>query len=228
MRSSGCARQRDPARERVARVRVHAEVLPARARRASRRRRRSRRNGIGAREKYSARPSSAVTTFTTFGSAEDGAPARRPRRCRARNRAVAASRSAPRTASADTNGSSPCTFTMTSKLANSRLPRDLGDAIGAGGMVGDREDDIGAALDAPRPRLPRCPSRRRSDPRRPWLTTRSQTRTTSGRPARRRSGLRGRRVAPRRAGMTASVFIPRAGRYVRARPTRIGNVGVGA
>ena len=67
----GIHRQRHPAAQRVARVRVDADVLPARGRAAFRRRARSRRNGIGAREKYIARPSSPATTFTTFGSAQD-------------------------------------------------------------------------------------------------------------------------------------------------------------
>src|SRR6185437_14240313 len=41
----------------------------------------------------------------------------------------------------------------------------------------------------------------------PMRSTRRQTRTTSGSPARSRSGFRGSLVAPRRAGITTAVFI---------------------
>jgi hypothetical protein len=51
-------------------------------------------------------------------------------------------------------------------------------------------------------------------------STRSQTRMTRGRPARIRSGLRGRRVAPSLAGITASVLIRGARSGWRSRPQK--------
>ena len=193
--------------QRVRRVRVHADVLPDERSAAVARRPRSRRNGIGAREKYIARPSSAATTFTTFGSRSTprgastaavpsgnrasvtsrAAPSDR----RARHERLVAlhvddRRRSPRTPAAarprrrDRCRRDGASLVMTTSPPCSRA--DVGDLVAVG-----RDDDSGR--------------RRRS------TITRSQTRTTSGRPARRRSGFRGRRVAPSRAGMTASVLI---------------------
>ena len=85
----------------------------------------------------------------------------------------------------------------------------LEDAVGAGGMVGPRQHDLApeplsaAAIssDRPRPRPDRCPA----------ASARSTTRAIIGRPPISASGLFGRRVAARRAGMTTIGFMGRAG-----------------
>ena len=82
----------------------------------------------------------------------------------------------------------------------------LGHAIGAGGVVVARQHALGAGLDAPAAAtsgLSVAMTHRSATSR---AMTRCQTRMTMGTPARSRSGLRGSRVAERRAGMIASVL----------------------
>ena len=166
----------------------------ARAHRARRRPRR-RAGTESARAKNTARaPSSAATTFTTSGRAQHVGCARARRRCRAGSARSATCASAPRTAAAATNGSSPCTLTIASKPRQSARARDLGDAIGPARVRAVGEDGLAAGASHARRRSRRCRWRRRSGRRRGATTTRSQTRTMSGTPARRRSGFRGRRV----------------------------------
>ena len=131
-------------------------------------------------------------------------------------------RRAEQIASRETNGSSPCTFTMTSKSANSGRRATSATRCVPDGWSRAGHHDLAAVGRARRRRPHRCRSRQRRARRRQCRRTRCQTRTTSGRPARRRRGFRGRRVAPSRAGMTASVFMRRARSGVaRSRPPNI-------
>ena len=136
--------QLDPPHQRRPVVRVHADVLPHPRPLQLARPPESRRYGIGAREKYMARPSSAATTLTTFGIGENLRAAPSPRPCRAETsrRSPFAPRRARR--ARDTNGSSPWTLTITSNPANSGAPRHLGDAMGAGRMCCARQDGLAA------------------------------------------------------------------------------------
>src|SRR5687767_7301424 len=165
---------------------------------------RSRRNGIGAREKYSARPSSAQTTFTTSGLSTMPAVAR-VAHVASGNAPLRTSAAAPAMASPRTNGSSPCTLTITSNEAQSgrsatSATRSVPDGWSARVMATSppRSLTTAAISSASVATITRSAA--------PDSTMRSQTRTMSGAPPRRRRGLRGSRVAPSRAGMTASVL----------------------
>jgi hypothetical protein len=103
----------------------------------------SRSHGIGAREKYSARPSSPATTLTTSGPPERvGAPGHAAVPSGKRPRSRARRRRRPRRAL--TNGSSPWTLSTASKRwyaarAATSATRSVPD-----GMVRAREGDVAA------------------------------------------------------------------------------------
>src|SRR5688572_6124953 len=164
----------------------------------------SRSHGMGAREKYSARPSSAVTTFTTCGVARTSSVAGAAAVTNG-NRPDVTTAAAPRTAASDTNGSSPCTLTMASKPAKRRdaatsATRSVPDGwLGSVSATAASVRRSASAISSLSVATTTWSATRMAE-------TRSHTRTTKGTPPMRRSGFRGRREAPRRAGMTASVF----------------------
>ena len=148
MRSSGCDGQRDPARERVGRVRVDADVLQHAARRARRRRRASRRNGIGAREKYIARAVVGGDDFHHVGPREDVGRRRARAAVPSGKPCSATCASAPRTAARGDEGLVALHVDDRVEAATIGAPRDFGDAIGARRVRAVGEDRLAAgALD---------------------------------------------------------------------------------
>src|SRR6185503_12288293 len=154
---------------------------------------------MGAREKYTARPFGSTTTFTRFGSvtsARSSEPAAVPSTSPRSRQAIE-----PLTDSFATKGSSPCTFTMNVKSLKSCFPmtsatrsvpeRCSGDVSTASNPARSTTFAISLASVATTTRSHRAKS-----------VTRRTTWTTRGSPASGRSGLRGRRLEPSRAGIT--------------------------
>ena len=126
------------------------------------------RRGGGAGEVERAQPAAArpamPTTFTTFGSVRSCSctisPASVPMSTSGSSERP---RAPPRSPSGEIVGKSPCTFTTTSwRRSGIELAERLEDAVGAGGVVGARQHDLGAGALAARRRSPR--NRRRPRP----------------------------------------------------------------
>ena len=100
---------------------------------------------MGAREKYSARPSSAVTTFTTSGrSSMSGVAAA----AHGAEREAAGRHGRRRRAHDFCTGEGLVTLDIYDRVVPRELRErgDFGDAIGAGGMVGSRQHGLAADL----------------------------------------------------------------------------------
>ena len=165
------------------------------------------------------------------GEIERAEPPRRDRRCRppsrrsgccARARARSRRRawrsrrpaslsgpSAAAMAAGERVGKSPCTLTTTSwRRSGIELSERLEDAVGAGGMVGARQHAVRAGAVRARRRSSSESAATATGPI-PAASARSTTRAIIGRPPISASGLFGRRVAARRAGMTTIGFMAR-------------------
>ena len=192
---------------------IHAQVLPIQA--GERHLPASRAKGIGAREKYSARPVSSVTTFTLFGITDQASP---------RAGAAAVPISSPPRHPFDRAGQRLDGEERFVRPGCSRRCRTRRIPVGQPPRQPGRCQFRWLTRSVPparqRARRPGRPSRRQwrppAYPPARSSRTRCTTRVTSGSPARSCSGLWGSRVEPSRAGMTPRTRISERNKGARA------------
>ena len=161
----------------------------------------SRHHGIGAREKYSARPAASVTTLTTFGLRYSSTLSMVCAAVLITHSGCACSRSAQAATSAGSiSGSSPCTLTTMSRPSRpSSVQASARRSLPVGWSARVSTASTPCAWQASRMR---GESAATTTARAPASRQRCATRTTIGTPARSASGLSGSRVEASRAGIS--------------------------